>query len=88
MVSKCGLEARPAKYSRPEGSETETKTETTGWRDRDRDTRPAELVMRPVSRPTTLVTSEGAVSHYVLYYMYQQLPITPYQVRFYANNYF
>ena len=31
-------------------------------------------------------TSEGAVSHNVLYY--QQLPITRYQVRFYANNYF
>ena len=32
------------------------------------------------------VTSEGAVSHNVLYY--QQLSITRYQVRFYANNYF
>ena len=32
------------------------------------------------------VTSEGAVSHSVLYY--QQLPITRYQVKFYANNYF
>ena len=32
------------------------------------------------------VTSEGAVSHNVLYY--QPLPITRYQVRFYANNYF
>ena len=32
------------------------------------------------------VTSEVAVSHNVLYY--QQLPITRYQVRFYANNYF
>ena len=32
------------------------------------------------------VTSEGAVSHSVLYY--QPLPITRYQVRFYANNYF
>ena len=31
-------------------------------------------------------TSEGAVSHNVLYY--QQLSITRYQVRFYANNYF
>ena len=31
-------------------------------------------------------TSEGAVSHNVLYH--QQLPITRYQVRFYANNYF
>ena len=31
------------------------------------------------------VTSEGAVSHNVLY---QPLPITLYQVRFYANNYF
>ena len=31
-------------------------------------------------------TSEGAVSHNVLYY--QPLPITRYQVRFYANNYF
>ena len=30
------------------------------------------------------VTSEGAVSHNVLYY--QPLPITRYQVRFYANN--
>ena len=32
------------------------------------------------------VTSEGAVSHNVLYH--QPLPITRYQVRFYANNYF
>ena len=32
------------------------------------------------------VTSEGAVSHNVLYY--QQLSIARYQVRFYANNYF
>ena len=32
------------------------------------------------------VTSEGAVSHNVLYY--QLLPITHYQVRFYADNYF
>ena len=32
------------------------------------------------------VTSEEAVSHYVLYY--QPLPITRYQVRFYDNNYF
>ena len=32
------------------------------------------------------VTSEGAVSHNVLYH--QQLPITCYQVRFYADNYF
>ena len=32
------------------------------------------------------VTSEGAVSHNVLHY--QPLPITLYQVRFYANNYF
>ena len=32
------------------------------------------------------VTSEGAVSHKVLYY--QPLPITCYQVRFNANNYF
>ena len=31
-------------------------------------------------------TSEGAVSHNVLYY--QPLPITRYQVRFYANKYF
>ena len=30
------------------------------------------------------VTSEGAVSHNVLYY--QQLPIVRYQVSFYANN--
>ena len=32
------------------------------------------------------VTSEGDVSHNVLYY--QQLSITRYQVRFYADNYF
>ena len=32
------------------------------------------------------VTSEGAVSHNVLYY--QQLSIACYQVRFYAYNYF
>ena len=32
------------------------------------------------------VTSEGAVSHSILYY--QQLHITRYQVRFYASNYF
>ena len=32
------------------------------------------------------VTSEGAVSHNVLYY--QQLSIPCYQVSFYANNYF
>ena len=31
-------------------------------------------------------TSEGAVSHNVLYY--QQLSIARYQVSFYANNYF
>ena len=31
-------------------------------------------------------TAEGAVSKHVLYF--QPLPITPYQVRFYANNYF
>ena len=34
----------------------------------------------------TYGTSNGAVSHYVLYY--QQLSITHYQVRFYAINYF
>ena len=34
------------------------------------------------------VTSEGAVSHNVLYYQYQPPPITHYQVRLYANNYF
>ena len=32
------------------------------------------------------LTSEGAVSLNVLYY--QQLSTTPYQVSFYANNYF
>ena len=32
------------------------------------------------------VTSEGAISHNILYY--QQLPIAYYQVSFYANNYF
>ena len=31
-------------------------------------------------------TSEGAISHHVLYY--QPLPITSYQVSFYAKNYF
>ena len=36
--------------------------------------------------PKNYVTSEGAVSYNVLYY--QQLPITCYQVRFNANNYF
>ena len=30
------------------------------------------------------VTSEGAVSHNVLYYMYQQLSVARYRVRFYA----
>ena len=34
----------------------------------------------------TKTTSEGAVSHNVLYY--QPLPKCRYQVRFYANNYF
>ena len=32
------------------------------------------------------ITSEGAVSHTVLYY--QPLPFTRYQLTFYANNYF
>ena len=32
------------------------------------------------------ITLEGAISHNVLYY--QQLSITRYKVRFYANNYF
>ena len=32
------------------------------------------------------ITSDGAVSHHVLYY--QPLPLTHYQERFYANNYF
>ena len=32
------------------------------------------------------VTTEGAISHNILHY--QQLVITCYQVRFYANNYF
>ena len=32
------------------------------------------------------VTSEGGVSHNVLYH--QPLPITHYQVKFYVNNYF
>ena len=32
------------------------------------------------------VTSEGDISHNVLYY--QPLPITRYQARFYANNLF
>ena len=32
------------------------------------------------------VTSEGAISHNVLYY--KPLPITRYQVRFYADKYF
>ena len=34
----------------------------------------------------TYTTSEGANPHKVLYY--QPLPITRYQVSFYANNYF
>ena len=35
------------------------------------------------------VTSEGAVSHNVLYYIYQQLSVALiYQVSFYANIYF
>ena len=34
----------------------------------------------------TTLLQEGAVSHNVLYY--QPLPITRYQVRFDANNYF
>ena len=38
------------------------------------------------SNSEVYVTSEGAVSHNVLYY--QQLSITRYQVSFYANNYF
>ena len=38
------------------------------------------------SFPKNYVTSEGAVSHNVLYY--QPLPITSNQDRFYANNYF
>ena len=33
-----------------------------------------------------VITSEGASSHNVLYY--QPLPITRYQLRFYANKYF
>ena len=37
-----------------------------------------------ISNPT-FITSEGAVSHNVLY---EQLPITRYQEMFYANNYF
>ena len=32
------------------------------------------------------ITSEGAISHNVLYH--QPLPITRHQVKFYANNYF
>ena len=32
------------------------------------------------------ITSEGAVSHNVLYY--QQLSVAPYQVSFYSNIYF
>ena len=36
--------------------------------------------------PENYVTSEGAVSHNVVYY--QQLSITRYQVSFYAKNYF
>ena len=34
------------------------------------------------------VTLEGAISHNVLYYMYQQLSIAHYQVSFHANNCF
>ena len=32
------------------------------------------------------VTSEGVISHIVVYH--QHLPVTHYQVRFYANSYF
>ena len=38
-----------------------------------------------LSRKLRYATSEGAVSQNVLYY--QQLTITRYQIRFYANNY-
>ena len=34
----------------------------------------------------TTLSSEGAISHNILYY--QQLPINRYQVSFYAKNYF
>ena len=34
------------------------------------------------------IPSEGAISHNVLYTYYQPLPITRYQERFYANNFF
>ena len=54
--------------------------------------RPQILSLRPrnqirgkllLSKKKNPVTSEGAVSHNVL--QYQPLPITSYQVRFYAN---
>ena len=46
------------------------------------------LILRPQNSNFFLknyATSDGAVSHNVFYY--QPLPITRYQVRFYANNY-
>ena len=43
-------------------------------------------LLRMTSFSKTKITSEGAVSHNVLYY--QPLPITRYPVSFYANNYF
>ena len=44
------------------------------------------LVTAKTSLFENYVTSEGVVSHNVLYH--QPLPITRYQVRFYHNNYF
>ena len=50
--------------------------------------RPQNLILRSQNNSflKNYVTSEGAVSHNVLYY--QPLPITCNQERFYANNYF
>ena len=52
----------------------------------DFETSNSKLEVSKSNSKSNYVTSEGAVSHYVLYY--QPLPITYYQVRFYAKNYF
>ena len=46
----------------------------------------SNILMRNYFVLKNYVTSEGVVSHNVLFY--QQLSMTLYQVRFYANNYF
>ena len=46
----------------------------------------SNILVRNYYVPKNYITSEGAVSHNVLYY--QPLPIIRYQVRVHANNYF